>query len=248
MTFKVYPNISPYLKNIDLREISKFDAVASCWWDLNGEFKLLHRINPLRLEYILNRAGGLFGKNVLDVGCGGGILAESMAREGAKVTGLDIGTELLAVARHHALKSNLAINYIQQTVEEYANTHPNAYYDIVTCMETLEHVPDPASIARACAQLVKPGGEVFFSTLNRNLKAWLITIIGAEYILRMVPCGTHDINKFIKPAELLKWTDNTSLNEQHIIGLHYNLLQDCFYLDGNIDVNYILHTRRENFL
>lgn len=235
--------IAPYQENVDLSEVSKFDAVAVSWWDLNGEFKPLHQINPLRLDYILNRTGGLFGKNVLDVGCGGGILAESMAREGAKVTGLDMGANLLAVARLHAIKTGVTINYIQQTVEKHAWDHPSAY-DVVTCMEMLEHVPDPTLIVRACAQLVKPGGEVFFSTLNRNLKAWLIAIVGAEYILHMVPRGTHDINKCIKPAELLSWMDDTSLSEQHIIGLHYNPLRDHFYLDSNVDVNYMLHTRR----
>ncbi|WP_074012832.1 bifunctional 2-polyprenyl-6-hydroxyphenol methylase/3-demethylubiquinol 3-O-methyltransferase UbiG [Candidatus Sodalis sp. SoCistrobi] len=235
---------APRQENVDPSEIAKFDAVAARWWDLEGEFKPLHRINPLRLDYILERAGGLFGKNVLDVGCGGGILAESMAREGAKVTGLDMGAEPLEVARLHALESGVTLAYHQQTVEEHAEAHPGAY-DVVTCMEVLEHVPDPASIVRACARLVKPGGEVFFSTLNRNTKAWLMAIVGAEYVLRMVPRGTHDITKFIKPAELLGWVDETPLREQHIIGLHYQPLRDRFYLGGNVDVNYMLHTRRQ---
>ncbi|TCW00294.1 bifunctional 2-polyprenyl-6-hydroxyphenol methylase/3-demethylubiquinol 3-O-methyltransferase UbiG [Biostraticola tofi] len=232
-------------ENVDAREIAKFDAVASRWWDLEGEFKPLHRINPLRLDYILNHAGGLFGKKVLDVGCGGGILAESMAREGAAVTGLDMGAEPLSVARLHALESGVKIEYVQKTVEQHADDAPGQY-DAVTCMEMLEHVPDPASIVRACARLVKPGGDVFFSTLNRNPKSWLMAIIGAEYVLRMVPRGTHDINKFIKPAELIQWLDGTGLAERHITGLHYHLLRDRFSLGGNVDVNYMLHTRRQN--
>ncbi|WMQ73273.1 MAG: Ubiquinone biosynthesis O-methyltransferase [Sodalis sp.] len=234
----------PRFKNVDPGEIAKFDTVAARWWDLDGEFKPLHRINPLRLDYILERAGGLFGKSVLDVGCGGGILAESMAREGAKVIGLDMGAEPLVVARLHALENGVALDYHQETVEAHAEAHPGTY-DVVICMEVLEHVPNPASIVRACARLVKPGGEVFFSTLNRNPKAWLMAVVGAEYVLHLVPRGTHDINKFIKPAELLDWVDDTLLRERHIIGLHYNPLRDRFYLGGNVDVNYMLHTRRQ---
>ncbi len=231
-------------ENVDRQEIAKFDAVASRWWDLEGEFKPLHRINPLRLDYILGRAGGLFGKAVLDVGCGGGILAESMAREGAQVTGLDMGAEPLAVARLHALETGAKIAYIQETVEDHAAANPGRY-DVVTCMEMLEHVPDPASIVRACARLVKPGGDVFFSTLNRNPKAWLMAIVGAEYLLRIVPRGTHDIKKFIKPSELLNWLEGTPLRERHIIGLHYNPVRVRFSLGGNVDVNYMVHTRAE---
>ena len=190
--------------NVDHAEIAKFEAVASRWWDLEGEFKPLHRINPLRLGYIAERSGGLFGKKVLDVGCGGGILAESMAREGATVTGLDMGAEPLQVARLHALESGIQVDYVQETVEEHAAKHPQQY-DVVTCMEMLEHVPDPQSVVHACARLVKPGGQVFFSTINRNGKAWLMAVVGAEYVMKMVPKGTHDVKKFIKPAELLGW-------------------------------------------
>ncbi|QTF09431.1 bifunctional 2-polyprenyl-6-hydroxyphenol methylase/3-demethylubiquinol 3-O-methyltransferase UbiG [Brenneria izadpanahii] len=230
--------------NVDQQEIAKFEAIAPRWWDLEGEFKPLHRINPLRLGYIAQRAEGLFGKKVLDVGCGGGILAESMAKEGADVTGLDMGAEPLQVARLHALESGMTMNYIQETVEAHSQAHPGEY-DVVTCMEMLEHVPDPQSVVQACAQLVKPGGHVFFSTINRNAKAWAMAVIGAEYILKMVPRGTHDIKKFIRPAELIGWIDTTPLRERHIIGLHYNPLTDHFKLGPNVDVNYMLHTRRE---
>ncbi|MCC8373762.1 MULTISPECIES: bifunctional 2-polyprenyl-6-hydroxyphenol methylase/3-demethylubiquinol 3-O-methyltransferase UbiG [Photorhabdus] len=228
--------------NVDQQEIEKFEAIASRWWDLEGEFQPLHRINPLRLNYILQRSGGIFGKKVLDVGCGGGILSESMAREGADVTGLDMGTEPLQVARLHALETAIPVTYVQETVESHAEKYPQAY-DIVTCMEMLEHVPDPQSVVHACAQLVKPGGHVFFSTINRNKKAWLMAVIGAEYILKMVPKGTHDAKKFIRPSELIGWVDRTSLREKHIIGLHYNPLTDKFSLGHNVDVNYMLHTQ-----
>lgn len=203
--------------NVDSHEIAKFEAVATRWWDPQGEFKPLHRINPLRLGYICDRAGGLFGKKILDVGCGGGILSESMEQEGAIVTGLDMGAEPLQIARLHALESGAQVEYVQQTVEQHAELH-SGEYDIVTCMEMLEHVPDPRSVVHACARLVKPGGHVFFSTLNRNGKSWLMAVIGAEYILRMVPRGTHDASKFIKPAELLSWVDETSLQERHMTG------------------------------
>ncbi|ARJ43000.1 bifunctional 3-demethylubiquinol 3-O-methyltransferase/2-polyprenyl-6-hydroxyphenol methylase [Pantoea alhagi] len=235
-------NARAQMNNVDQAEIAKFEAVASRWWDLEGEFKPLHRINPLRLGYIAQHAGGLFGKKVLDVGCGGGILAESMAREGAQVTGLDMGAEPLEVARLHALESGVKVDYIQQTVEDHAD-HYAGSYDVVTCMEMLEHVPDPRSVVLACARLVKPGGDVFFSTINRNAKSWLMAVVGAEYVLRMVPRGTHDAKKFIRPAELLHWVDETPLREKHIIGLHYNPLRDSFRLAPGVDVNYMLHTR-----
>lgn len=229
-------------RNVDHQEIAKFEAVASRWWDMEGEFKPLHRINPLRLGYISQHSQGLFGKKILDVGCGGGILAESMAREGAEVTGLDMGAEPLQVARLHALEAGVNVNYIQKTVEEHAS-EAAGLYDVVTCMEMLEHVPDPESVVKACAQLVKPGGHVFFSTINRNPKAWLMAVFGAEYVLRMVPRGTHDVKKFIRPAELLNWVDETPLEEQGMIGLHYNPLTNQFRLGRGVDVNYMIHTR-----
>ncbi|AJQ99826.1 3-demethylubiquinone-9 3-methyltransferase [Enterobacteriaceae bacterium bta3-1] len=231
-------------QNVDQQEIAKFEAVASRWWDLEGEFKPLHRINPLRLNYIQQRADGVFGKKILDVGCGGGILAESMAREGADVTGLDMGAEPLQVARLHSLETGIKVTYVQETVEQHANEHAEQY-DIVTCMEMLEHVPDPRSVVLACAKLVKPGGHVFFSTINRNNKAWLMAVVGAEYVLKMVPKGTHDVKKFIRPSELIGWIDETPLRERHMIGLHYNPLTDHFKLAPNVDVNYMVHTVRD---
>lgn len=231
-------------KNVDPAEIQKFEEIASQWWDLNGQFKPLHQINPLRLNYIIEKSQGIFGKKTLDVGCGGGILAESMAREGAEVTGLDMGTEPLTVARIHAKENQIELNYIQSTVEEHAALYPEQY-DVVTCMEMLEHVPDPASVIRACAALVKPGGHVFFSTLNRNIKSWLLAIVGAEYLFNIVPKGTHDHKKFIKPSELLRMVEPTPLNERHITGIHYNPVLDNFCLSQkNVDVNYIVHTQK----
>lgn len=229
-------------QNVDPNEIQKFADMASRWWDLNGEFKPLHQINPLRLNYVLDNANGLFGKTVLDVGCGGGILAESMAREGAHVTGLDMGKEPLEVARLHALETGTTLTYLQSTVEEHVQQYPH-HYDVVTCMEMLEHVPDPLSVVKACARLVKPGGHVFFSTLNRNIKSYLFAIVGAEQLLKIVPKGTHDHSKFIRPSELLRMIDQTALQEQGITGLHYNPLNDSYRLGKNVDVNYIIHTK-----
>ncbi|PSV13625.1 bifunctional 2-polyprenyl-6-hydroxyphenol methylase/3-demethylubiquinol 3-O-methyltransferase UbiG [Photobacterium leiognathi] len=230
--------------NVDPAEISKFEDMASRWWDLEGEFKPLHQINPLRLNYVIDHANGLFGKKVLDVGCGGGILAESMAIEGAEVTGLDMGKEPLTVARLHALETGTKLDYIQSTAEEHAEEH-QAYYDVITCMEMLEHVPDPASIIAACAKMVKPGGHVFFSTLNRNIKSYLFAIVGAEHVMRLVPKGTHDHNKFIRPSELMAMIDKTALEDRHIIGLHYNPLTNTYCLGTNVDVNYIVHTQKQ---
>ncbi|WP_122034960.1 bifunctional 2-polyprenyl-6-hydroxyphenol methylase/3-demethylubiquinol 3-O-methyltransferase UbiG [Aliivibrio sp. EL58] len=227
--------------NVDPAEIKKFEDMASRWWDLEGEFKPLHQINPLRLNYVLDNANGLFGKKVLDVGCGGGILAESMANQGADVIGLDMGKEPLTVARLHALETGTTLEYIQSTAEQHAEENPETY-DVITCMEMLEHVPDPLSVIRSCAKMVKPGGHVFFSTLNRNIKSYLFAIVGAEQLLKLVPKGTHDHDKFIRPSELLKMLDQTALQEKGITGLHYNPLTDVYSLGKNVDVNYIVHT------
>lgn len=229
--------------NIDHHEIRKFNQLASRWWDPEGEFKPLHEINPLRLEYIDQKAQ-LAGKTVLDVGCGGGILSESMARRGAKVTGIDMGESALEVARLHLLESNLEVEYERIPVERLAEERPGSY-DIVTCMEMLEHVPDPESVIRACATLTKPDGWVFFSTINRKPKSYLFAIIGAEYILGLLPKGTHDFAKFIRPSELDRWTRNAELKTLDITGLVYNPLTRHYSLGRDIDVNYMTTARRD---
>jgi 2-polyprenyl-6-hydroxyphenyl methylase/3-demethylubiquinone-9 3-methyltransferase len=230
-------------QNVDPNEIQKFSELANRWWDLAGEFKPLHQINPLRTDFIAQHAEGLKTKKIVDVGCGGGILAESMAKQGAFVTGIDMGQAPLEIARLHGLESGVTVDYQQTTAEEFAEQHA-AQFDIVTCMEMLEHVPDPASVVQACYKLVKPGGHVFFSTLNRNIKSYLMAIVGAEYILGLVPKGTHQHSKFIKPSELMNWIDHTPLLIQHMTGLHLNPMTQEYYLSSrNVDVNYILHCK-----
>jgi len=231
--------------NVDHSEIRKFEELASRWWDPHSEFRPLHEINPLRLEYIDSRSN-LDGKRVLDVGCGGGILAESMAAKGAEVTGIDMGKAPLEVAKLHLLESQQDVDYRKIPAEQLADERP-AYYDVVTCMEMLEHVPDPSSVIAACARLVKPGGKVFFSTLNRNPKSYLLAIVGAEYLLRMLPKGTHDFAKFIKPSELQAWARDAELDSDDIIGLLYNPLSKSYRLaQGNVDVNYMLACTKPN--
>ncbi len=229
--------------NVDHAEISKFEELAARWWDPHSEFKPLHEINPLRLDYI-NRLAGLNGKRVLDVGCGGGILSESMARAGADVTGIDMGEAPLEVAKLHLLESELDVHYERIPVEQLADQQPESF-DVVTCMEMLEHVPDPASVVEACSRLVKPGGKVFFSTLNRNPKSYLLAIIGAEYLLRLLPKGTHDFSKFIKPSELDTWIRHAGLHTQDMIGLTYNPLSGHYRLTpGDVDVNYMVSCQK----
>jgi len=225
--------------NVDPAEIEKFSAIASRWWDPEGEFKPLHLINPLRLDYILRHCDGVFGQKILDIGCGGGLLAEGLAKAGATVTGIDMAEQSLQVARLHALESQLSIDYQCIPAEQFAQEHA-AQFDVVTCLEMLEHVPDPSAIVQAAADAVKPGGYVFFSTLNRNVKSWLLGIFAAEYVLGWVPKGTHQHQKFIQPAELLRMTDAAGLEAQAMTGMHY-LPWRGFYLDNsNVDVNYIV--------
>lgn len=228
--------------NVDPDEIAKFEKLATRWWDPESEFKPLHDINPLRLDFIDERAG-LKGKSVLDIGCGGGILAESMAERGARVTGIDLGDAPLAVANLHLQESGRQVEYLKISAEDFAEERP-AGFDVVTCMELLEHVPDPASTIAACFGLVKPGGHVFFSTINRNPKAWLLAIVGAEYILQLLPRGTHEYLKFIKPSELERWSRAAGLRVREFTGLHYNPLTRRYRLGSGVDVNYIAYCRR----
>ncbi len=228
--------------NIEHSEIARFDALASRWWDVDGEMKPLHDINPLRLRYVESRAGGLAGKKVLDIGCGGGILSEAMAAAGAEVTGIDMAAEALKVARLHLLESRRKVEYRHVSAEAFATEAPHEF-DVVTCMEMLEHVPDPASVINACATLVKPGGAVFLSTLNRNPKAFLMAIVGAEYILRMLPRGTHEYRRFIRPAELERFAREAGLRLEDLTGLHYNPLLRSYRLGSGVDVNYLAYCR-----
>ncbi|MCQ8850193.1 bifunctional 2-polyprenyl-6-hydroxyphenol methylase/3-demethylubiquinol 3-O-methyltransferase UbiG [Alteromonas stellipolaris] len=230
------------MTNVDEQEIDKFSELASRWWDPEGEFKPLHLINPLRLDFINQHSNGLFNKKVVDIGCGGGILAESMAKAGAEVVGLDMASASLEIAKLHGLESGINVDYHCVTAESFADSHAGEF-DVVTCMEMLEHVPDPASVVQACAKLVKPGGHVFFSTLNRNIKSYLMGIVGAEYLLKLVPKGTHDHSRFIKPSELMQMTDDAGLLPRDMTGLHMDPVSQGFYLsDRNVDVNYLLYT------
>ena len=230
------------MENVDLAEIRKFEALAARWWDPNSEFKPLHEINPLRMNYI-SRHVNLAEKKVLDIGCGGGILAEAMAHHGAEVTAIDMAEASLSVARLHLLESRLDIHYQHNSAENMAEQH-QAKFDVVTCLEMLEHVPDPASVVAACKTLVKPGGWVFFSTINRKPKSYLFAIVGAEYVLNLLPRGTHDYAKFIRPSELAAWARAEQLDLQDQIGMAYNPFTQRYSLEDNIDVNYISSYRR----
>ncbi|WP_346658266.1 bifunctional 2-polyprenyl-6-hydroxyphenol methylase/3-demethylubiquinol 3-O-methyltransferase UbiG [Endozoicomonas sp. 4G] len=228
------------MQNVDPAEIAKFEELASRWWDMDGEFKPLHEINPLRLNYIDERVG-LAGKKVLDVGCGGGILSESMALRGADVTGIDMGDAPLSVARLHSMESEVEVNYRKIPVEELAEEMPGTF-DVVTCLEMLEHVPEPASVIRACEKLLKPGGKIFFATINRNAKSWLFAIVGAEYVLRMLPRGTHEHSKFIKPHELCNWMRQYDLEVHDMTGMVFNPFTGVYSLKkSDTDVNYLIY-------
>ena len=234
---------TPSSTNVDQAEIEKFSALASRWWDPNSEFKPLHAINPLRLDWIRQLTGGLAGKNVIDIGCGGGILAESMAVAGATVTGIDLAEKSLKVARLHGLESGVPVTYRNVSAEDMAAEQPSQF-DIVTCMEMLEHVPDPGSIIRACSTLVKPGGWVFFSTINRNPKSFLFAIVGAEYVLRLLPRGTHSWKSFIRPSELATSARTAGLEPLEMRGMGYNPLTEQYSLNHDTSVNYLMATRK----
>lgn len=232
------------MKNVDELEIRKFEALAARWWDPDSEFKPLHEINPLRMGYISSIVNPA-AKKVLDIGCGGGILAEAMAHHGAEVTAIDMADASLSVARLHQLESKLEIDYQKSSAEQFAALH-GGQFDIVTCLEMLEHVPEPALVVQACHELVRPGGTVFFSTINRNPKSYLFAIIGAEYLLNLLPRGTHDYARFIKPSELAAWCRDSNLDLQSQIGMAYNPITKKYSLEKNVDVNYIAcYTRPE---
>ncbi|WNZ54979.1 bifunctional 2-polyprenyl-6-hydroxyphenol methylase/3-demethylubiquinol 3-O-methyltransferase UbiG [Microbulbifer sp. JTAC008] len=231
------------MSNVDPSEIAKFEQLASRWWDKEGEFKPLHEINPLRANYIDGHAP-VAGKKLLDVGCGGGILAEAMAQRGADVTGIDLGEAPLNVAKLHALESGVSVNYRKVAVEDLAEEAPESF-DIVTCLEMLEHVPDPSSVIRACAKLVKPGGKLFFSTINRTPKGWLFAVVGAEYVLRLLPKGTHEYSKFIRPSEMGAWLRDESLEAHDITGMTYNPVTRSYKLNPrDVDVNYLMYASK----
>jgi len=229
--------------NVDPAEVAKFDALASRWWDPDGEFRALHDINPLRLDWIRQHVE-LAGTRVVDIGCGGGILAESMAMANATVTGIDMAEGPLAVARLHQHESGAVVDYRQATAEELAAAEAESF-DVVTCLEMLEHVPDPVQVIEACAELVRPGGHVFFSTINRNPKSFAFAIVGAEYVLKLLPAGTHEYEKFIRPSELESWARPAGLALRDTIGMHYNPLTKDYSLGRNLDVNYLMYFQRE---
>jgi len=228
--------------NIDTSEIAKFSAMAKEWWDINGPMKPLHALNPLRLEYIQKHAE-ISGKNVLDIGCGGGILTESLAKLNANATGIDMSHDAIAIAKQHAEKSDLKINYTLSSAEEFAKNNP-AQFDIITCMEMLEHVPDPISIIQSASQLLKPQGYLFLSTINRNVKSFLSAIVGAEYILNLLPKGTHHYQKFIKPSELMRWAEKNNFILRGLKGITYHPVKNKFELSDSVDVNYLIYFRK----
>ncbi len=229
--------------NVDPSEIQKFSELASRWWDPESEFKPLHQINPLRLNYIEQKAQGLASKKIIDVGCGGGILTDAMAAKQAQVTGIDMSEAALSVAKLHQLESGQSVDYIQSTVEDMAEQRAGEF-DVVTCLEMLEHVPDPASVITACAKLLKPNGHLFVSTINRTAKAFVFAIVGAEYILKLLPKGTHEYAKFIKPSEIATWAREADIELQDSTGMHYNPLTKTYKLAPGLEVNYLMHLNR----
>lgn len=233
------------IKNLDHDEVNKFDELAAKWWDKDGEFRPLHQINPLRVDFIEERSS-MEGKKVLDVGCGGGILAEALSELGANVTGIDASENTIGVAKSHSSSVGSDVIYIQNTIEEFISSHPNEKFDVITCLEMLEHVPSPNEIIKSCSNLLKDDGNIFFSTINRNPRSYLFAVIGAEYILNLLPKGTHDYEKFIKPSELAKWIREAGLNSKETIGLSYNPITGNYWLGKDIQVNYMVHAKKEN--
>lgn len=233
------------IKNLDHDEVNKFDELAAKWWDKDGEFRPLHQINPLRVDFIEERSS-MEDKKVLDVGCGGGILAEALSELGANVTGIDASENTIGVAKSHSRSIGSDVIYIQNTIEEFISSHPNEKFDVITCLEMLEHVPSPNEIIKSCSNLLKDDGNIFFSTINRNPRSYLFAVIGAEYILNLLPKGTHDYEKFIKPSELAKWIREAGLNSKETIGLSYNPITGNYWLGKDIQVNYMVHAKKEN--
>ena len=231
------------IKNLDHEEVNKFDELAAKWWDMEGEFKPLHQINPLRVGFIKDRSI-LEGKKILDVGCGGGILAEALSELGANVTGIDASENTIGVAKSHSKSINSNVRFIQNTIEEFIASNPEEKFDVITCLEMLEHVPSPGEIIKNCSDILKKDGDIFFSTINRNPRSYLFAVIGAEYILNLLPKGTHDYEKFIKPSELAKWIREAGLNSEETIGLSYNPITDNYWLGKDIQVNYMVHAKK----
>jgi 2-polyprenyl-6-hydroxyphenyl methylase/3-demethylubiquinone-9 3-methyltransferase len=232
------------IKNLDHDEVKKFDELAAKWWDPEGEFKPLHQINPLRVGFINERAN-LEGIKVLDVGCGGGILAEALSKLGAQVTGIDASEQTIGVAQNHSNAVGSDVSYYQTTIEEFIANKPEEKFDVITCLEMLEHVPSPGEIIKTCSTILKDDGDIFFSTINRNPRSYLFAIVGAEYILNLLPKGTHDYQKFIKPSELAKWIRDARLSQIETIGLSYNPITDNYWLGKDIQVNYMVHAKKE---
>ena len=231
------------IKNLDHEEVNKFDELAAKWWDMEGEFKPLHQINPLRVGFIKDRSI-LEGKKILDVGCGGGILAEALSELGANVTGIDASENTIGVAKSHSKSINSNVRFIQNTIEEFIASNPDEKFDVITCLEMLEHVPSPGEIIKNCSDILKKDGDIFFSTINRNPRSYLFAVIGAEYILNLLPKGTHDYEKFIKPSELAKWIREAGLNSEETIGLSYNPITDNYWFGKDIQVNYMVHAKK----
>ena len=232
------------IKNLDHDEVKKFDDLAAKWWDPDGEFKPLHQINPLRVDFINERAN-LEGIKVLDVGCGGGILAEALSKLGAQVTGIDASEQTIGVAQNHSNAVGSDVSYYQTTIDEFIANKPEEKFDVITCLEMLEHVPSPGEIIKTCSTILKDDGDIFFSTINRNPRSYLFAIVGAEYILNLLPKGTHDYQKFIKPSELAKWIRDARLSQIETIGLSYNPITDNYWLGKDIQVNYMVHAKKE---